>query len=103
MAATGSREKVTFITPGAQLSIRLTEHSTAAICKAARDLRARYFIAVDGWDNMRACPIWGVFDMRTAQKDDPTPGAWSIRDPIKKFSTESPDPAVMWALAKGDR
>lgn len=93
--------EVTFITPGGSIEIRLTEHSTGAICRAAKDLGARFFVTRDGWDDMHACPIWGVFDMRTAQRDTPVRGEWSINDPIRTFLTDTSDAAVMYAIAIG--
>lgn len=62
-------------------------------------MKARYFVAVDGWSDMEALPVWGVFDMRTAQRNNPTPGQWSINDPVRTFTTETADGAVMYALA----
>lgn len=87
-----------YVGAGGQVTIRLTDHTTAANCKAARMLKARYFVASDssyaGFE-----PVWGVFDMRTAQRDNPYPGAWSINDPIKMFPHDARDAAVMYALA----
>lgn len=91
---------VTFVSSGAQLAIRLTGNNSSTLCEAARELKARYFIAVDGWDDTNDLPIWGVFDMRTAQKDTPMPGDWSINDP-KLFPSN--DAAVMWAIAMAGR
>ena len=78
----------------------MTVNTTTAMCEAARNLKARYFVAVDGWDDMRALPIWGVFDMRTAQMNTPVPGMWSVNDPIRTFTTETSDGAVMYAVAR---
>lgn len=89
---------MTFISSGSQLEIRMMYPTTAAICTAARTLKARYFVTVDGWSDLVGKPVWGVFDMRTAQEDNPLPGAWSINDPIKTFATETADAAVMYAL-----
>lgn len=91
---------VTFITPTQQYDIRLTCSNLDMICDAARACNARYFVAADGGDDAQGCPIWGVFDMRTADRNNPTPGSWTIRDPIKTFTTRTPDGAVMWALSK---
>lgn len=90
---------VTYMCPNGALEIRMTEQNFSVICEAARNLKARYFIAQDGWSDMEALPIWGVFDMRTAQRDTPTPRQWSVSDPVRTFTTETPDAAVMYALA----
>lgn len=95
-----SRE-VTFITPNGDMEIRLTANDTAAMCVAADALKARYFVAADGFSEAENCPIWGVFDMRTAQKDTPWQGCWSINDPTRTFTTPTADAAVMFALAQG--
>lgn len=93
---TGREREVTYVGPNGALAIRMTENTTTAMCEAARNLKARYLVAVDGWNEMQACPIWGVFDMRTANV--PIPGQWAIGDPVKTFTTEKPDAAVMYAL-----
>lgn len=103
MAAEQTRNdvrEVTFVTPRGQLDIRLTRNDLNEMCNAARTLKARYFIAIDGWNICEDCPVWGVFDMKTAQHGAPHPGAWSIDDPVKTFTAPTNDAAVMWALAK---
>ncbi len=100
-----SREprEVTFITPNGQLEIRMMEATTNRICEAAIVLKASHFVAVDGWSIVLDVPEWGVFEMRTAEKDTPVRGEWSVRDPIKKFPHDKPDAAVMYALALAGR
>lgn len=92
-------QEVTYVGPDGTLSIRMTENTTTAMCVAARNLRACYFVAVDGWSMLEDAPIWSVFDMRTAQRDTPVPGQWSINDPVKTFPFDALDGAVMYALA----
>ena len=93
------QKEVTFVSPGGQLTIRMTENTTNAMCEAARTLKARYFVAIDGWSEIMNAPVWGVFDMRTARSDDPVRGQWSIRDPVRTFPVEANDAAVMYAVA----
>ena len=93
--------EVVFIQPSGFLSIRLTDGTTNTICEAARNLKARYFVAIDPCTPVVA--VWGVFDMRRAQKNNPTPGQWSTEDPIKTFPFEAQDAAVMYALALAGR
>lgn len=83
---------------GSTTTIRLNDDTTRAVCKAASDLRARYFVALDGWSLVVGEPVWGVFDMERTQKDNPVPGEWSTDDPIKKFPRENLDAAVMYAV-----
>ena len=90
--------KAVFITPTGAVDITMVTNDLQSLCSAARTLKARYFVAADGWDDAACCPIWGVFDMKTAQDAGGGPGQWSIRDPIRKFSTPRPDPAVMYAM-----
>ena len=87
--------EVVFLTPSGQLEIRLTDDTVDGWCRSARTLNARYFVAVD---KTTADDRWGVFDMRTAERGNPIPGAWTIRDPIKTFPREARDGAIMWAL-----
>lgn len=103
MAKGDLAKETTFITPTGQIEIRLTTNDTGAMCKAAQTLKARYFVAIDGFDMAANLPIWGVFDMRTAQRDTPMPGVWSINDPVKTFVTDTSDAAVMWALMLKDK
>lgn len=97
MTASSYRE-VIFICPGQQLEIRMSDPRTKALCEAAKTLNARYFVTHDGWSIVENAPIWGVFDMRTAQKDMPVRGEWSINDPIKTFPDAAKDAAIMYAL-----
>lgn len=97
----GNRREVIFICPGQQMDIRMSDNSIKAMCEAARLLKARYFVTADGWDAKNNAPIWGVFDMRTAQKDNPVRGEWSINDPIKTFPDTAKDAAIMYALMIG--
>lgn len=92
---------VTFIAPNNPLEIRMKVKHTDELCEAAKALNARYFVVTDGYDHAQNLPIWGVFDMRKAQKNNPIPGVWTVSDPVKTFTTEKPDAAVMWALAQG--
>ena len=94
--------KVTFITQSGQLDIRLMDDTTNAACQAARDFGARYYITVDAVSVLGGTPRLGVFDMRTAQKDNPVRGMWSINDPIKTFALDQLDAAVMWAMHRRD-
>lgn len=86
--------KITFIMPSSQVAIRFMNASSTAICDAAINLRATHFIAPEDGG-------WGVFEMRTAQRNTPVPGEWSINDPIKVFPNV--DAAVMFAIAVGGR
>lgn len=87
--------------PGSQVAIRFMENDSTVICNAAMNLRATHFIAPEGRDHANNCTLWGVFEMRTAQRNTPVPGEWSINDPIKVFPNV--DAAVMFAIAVGGR
>lgn len=80
------------------MEIRLHDDTTRAVCKAAKDINARYFVALDGWSLVENRPVWGVFDMNRAQENNPTPGEWAIEDPIKTFPIEAKDAAVVYAV-----
>ncbi len=97
--ANNDMREVTFITPKGTLEIRMMDATTNVICMAAMMLKATHFVVVDDWSVVEDLPIWGVFEMRTAQKDTPVRGAWSINDPIKTFVAEKSDAAVMYVLA----
>ena len=89
---------MTFICPGGEMKIRFTSRNLKDIIGAANTLKAQYFVMVDEWDHAQDLPIWGVFDMRTVNQNSPVPGEVSIRDPIKRFTAETPDAAVMFAV-----
>lgn len=96
-SASSLKYRTTFLIKGSDpFTVRLSEHNTATMCRTARDLKAAYVVAVDDYDVVNDHPIWGVFDMVTARKDDPYPGQWSINDPKHTFPTE--DAAVMFGL-----
>lgn len=97
-AYAASAETVFVKRDGSTMSIRLHDDTTRAVCKAAKDLNARYFVALDGWSLVRDKPIWGVFDMDRAQENNPVPGEWATDDPIKTFPRENLDAAVMYAV-----
>lgn len=92
-----AKREVTFITAGGDMMIRMMSPTTNDICEAALALKATHFVTLDGWSIVEDAPIWGVFEMRTAEKDTPHRGQWSIRDPIKTFAFEHHDAAVMFA------
>lgn len=91
--------EVTYLTPSGALEIRHMSNQMADMCRNAQTLKARYFVATDGWDAANMCPIWSVFDMRRAQKDNPYPNAWGMGPAVREFRTETSDAAVMFALA----
>lgn len=91
---------VTFICPNSQMVIRLTDNSTRGVCEAARTLKARYFVYECCWYTGLE-PVLGVFDMRTAQKNNPVPGEWMLGDPIRTFPINAREAAAMWAMAQG--
>lgn len=80
--------------------MRLSHPGKSSAVRTGIDVKARYLIAVDHHDTMSDMPVWGVFDMRSVTRDDPHPGAWSIRDPIKLFTALTSDAAVVWAMTK---
>lgn len=94
--------EVTFVSQSGDVTIRMSGATTARICHAARDLKARYFVTIETIDMLTMLPIWGVYDMRTARQNDPIPGEWSINNPVKTFVAEKPDAAVMWAVMRKD-
>lgn len=102
-ALTVGETPVTFITPEGPMEIRMRHNSANDICEAARTLKASHFVAQDGVEIGTGDPIWGVFDMRKAQKGSPLPGEWSISDPIRTFAQPTPDAAVMYAVHKRGR
>ncbi len=82
------------------MMVRMMAPGYNEICEAAVALKATHFVMVEDWHIGFDKPIWGVFEMRTAEKDTPQLGTWSIRDPIRKFTADTPDGAVMFALAQ---
>lgn len=92
------QREVTFIRPDGDMMIRMTEPTTRSICEAAQALKASHFVTIEDRCVTTNQPIWGVFEMRTAQKDTPYPGEWSINDPVKTFTAATSDAAVMWAM-----
>lgn len=92
--------EVTFITPNGPLEIRMSD-MPHDIVKGAATLRARYVVFVHERNMLLDIPIWGVFDMKKVRKNDPMPGQFAIPLPSKTFESDSPDGAVMWALAQG--
>lgn len=97
------KSEVTFIGPSAPLEIRMMDATVNRICEAAVVLKATHFVAPDGFCEAENVPIWGVFEMRTAEKGNPAPSDWSIRDPIKTFIAATSDAAVMYALTVAKR
>ncbi len=98
----GVYREVTFVSQSGDITLRLHSPSFSFICRAARDLKARYFVTIEEIDVLTLLPIWGVYDMRTARRNDPIPGEWSINNPVKTFIAEKPDAAVMWAVMRKD-
>lgn len=87
--------EVTFVRRDSQIAIRLVDNTTRAVCEAAKNLGARYFVAVDPLADE---PVWGVFDMVRCQYNNPTPGEWATEDPVRTFPIEALDAAVMYAV-----
>lgn len=78
------------------MRIRLSDGELREQCVTARSLKAHYFVYPANYNIRDDHPIWGIFDMATAQKDNPHPGVWSINDPKHTFPTE--DAAIMFGL-----
>lgn len=97
-ASPANAETVFVKRDGTTTTIRLNDDATRAVCKAAKDLNARYFVALDGWSLVEGNPIWGVFDMDRAQQNNPVPGEWSTDDPIRTFPIDALDAAVVYAV-----
>lgn len=97
-----STRAVTFIVPGGEMTIRMMQNDTDSMVKAAKTLKARYFVAADGYDQASCQTMWGVFDTKGLEKS-PDGRQWSLRDPIKVFTDWAPDAAVMYALAISGR
>lgn len=95
--------EVVFVTPKGQLEIRMMQATTTRICEAALVLKASHFVAIDDWYVAEDKPLWGVFEMRTAEKDNPVRGEWSVRDPVKQFAAKTSDAAVMYAVMLAGR
>lgn len=91
--------KVYFITKEGSMDIRLTRNLTDDIVKAAKALGAIYVVAALDWDMAADCPMWGVYDIRRAQNIGPR-AQFSLPLPLKQFSQETSNAAVMYALAK---
>lgn len=91
---------VTFLAPNGPIEIRMND-LPYDIVNGAKALGARYVVMVDHVREHGFVTVWGVFDMKKAQKNNPTPGANTIPLPSKTFESDSPDGAVMWALAQG--
>lgn len=81
------------------MDIRLTSNLTDDIVKAAQTLGAIYIVAALDWDMAADCPVWSVYETRRAQKNGPR-AEFSLPLPLKQFSQETSDAAVMYALAK---
>lgn len=97
-AYAASRETVFVKRDGSTMTIRLNDDTTRAVCQAAKELNARYFVMLDGWSLVVGNPVWGVFDMDKAQENMPTRGEWSTDDPIRTFALDALDGAVMFAV-----
>lgn len=93
---THATPKVAFIGPGGTFEVRLMANTSTDICEAATTLKASHFVAREGEG-------WGVFEMRTAQKNNPVPGVWSINDPIKVFPLDAQDAAIVYATMRAER
>lgn len=91
-----------FVLPDKSVMSMTVVSEVDALCQAARDCKATHFVVVDGHDDMRDVPIWGVFDARHIERVFSFTGAehnaWSMRDPIKTFAMRDPRPAMMWAI-----
>jgi len=94
-------KEVTFITPGGDMMIRLSNNSSQDICGAAEQLKARYFVAQDDWDASANLPVWAVFDLTRCDPNGGGPGRWSLAVPTRTFTTPTADPAVMFAIHLG--
>lgn len=93
------RAEVTFVKPGGELTIRMTDNSYDSICEAAKTLKARYVVMIDEWDHHANLPIWAVYNAHKAQRHGGAMG-WVMPLPEKRFTVETSDAAVMWAIAK---
>jgi len=91
MTATRVGVRVTYVSGQGETTLRMSDNMLGTMCKAARQLGARYFVARDGG-------VLGVFDMRTAQHNNPAPGDWSINDPVRTFPLNARDAAIVWAF-----
>lgn len=93
--------EVVFVTAGSTQVIRLMDKSIDNICETARALNAHHFVVALVDDPVEKLPIWEVFDIRAAQRNNPLPGCWCLGDAMRAFRSETSDAAVMYALACG--
>jgi hypothetical protein len=83
------------------IELKMVVDSLSGAAAAAETLNARFFFRRVGWDGEAGKYIWGAFDRNDFKRGggtttfDPTP--------LKTFKTNSTDPLIMWAAAKGGR
>lgn len=80
------------------MTIRLHEDHYGAICRAAETLKARFFVCAVQFDHRLNGCLWEVIDAHKVQKNNPTPGQWTVPEPLKVFPPDCLDAAVMYAI-----
>ena len=98
--STAGMREVTFVTADGDLMIRMQRGDMNSICTAAQQLKASFFVVSEDHDMVADMPIWSVYTMRNADPNGGGPRQWAVRDPIRRFTSETADPAVMFAIAR---
>lgn len=94
------KREVVFFPPGGQVKLVFMTNDGHAFVEAAKQMKSRYFVSQDDYDQLNRLPVWGVFDTLTYGR---MLGQWVIQDPIRTFTAEKSDAAVMFALARTQR
>lgn len=84
------------------IEVRMADDGLATAARAAESLNSRYFFKVVAHDTESNTYIWGAYD-RHAFKHSGGTTSWTHGPPLKTFKSNSTDPLIMWAAAKGGR
>lgn len=91
--------EINFVTSESAIKIRMMDTMTDTVASAARDLGAKYVVAAFDWDMAAHAPVWSVYEVAKMAPSGGPRGQPSLPLPIKTFTSESSDAAVMYALA----
>lgn len=100
MTASDAKREVVFFPPGGEVRLQFLRNDGSMFVATCKQLKSRYFVSQDGVDVAQNLPIWGVFDTNGASK---FLSDWVVSEPIRTFTGETSDAAVMFALARTQR
>ncbi len=89
--------KVSYITKAGAIQIRAINNEVSTLWDLAKATEAQYLVAAFDWDAAASCPIWSVYDVRKAHNRAPD-RSMSLPLPVKQFTTETREPAEVYAL-----